>query len=131
MESTRGRKNEHKGIERDDVQFEINYKQLQTVHDDPDYQNFHPTNCKPFTLFKTVFTNNTGRSQSYSFKTERSTESLCLICKEQGYTIGEEVGLTLKTPCEILECNAGFKHEVSSNSSCMAACLNICFSGFR
>lgn len=40
------------------------------------------------------------------------TESICTVCREQGYNIGEEAELTLKTPCEILEFKAGFRHEM-------------------
>jgi hypothetical protein len=48
-----------------------------------------------------VYTNNTDREQAYSFKTERATESLCCVCREQGYTIGQEAEISLKTPCKM------------------------------
>lgn len=86
-------KNEFKGIDRDEVAFEVNMKNLLIEHSEPDYQNFHPTSAKPWTLFKAVFSNNTDRPQEYSFKTERSTESICSIYKEQGYTFGVEAQL--------------------------------------
>ncbi len=92
-------------------------KHLRIEHGEPDYCNLHPTSAKPYTLFKTQFTNNTNRAQEYSFKTERATESVCLVCKEQGYSVGEEAELTLKTPCEILEFKAGFKHEMHFNKA--------------
>ncbi|PAV71409.1 hypothetical protein WR25_03500 [Diploscapter pachys] len=75
-----------------------------------------PSGAKPYTLFKSVYTNSTNRPQEYSFKTERTTESLCSIVREQGYTIGAEAELTLKVPCEIGELKAGFKHEMHFNN---------------
>ncbi|CAJ0933091.1 unnamed protein product, partial [Mesorhabditis belari] len=105
-----------KGIEKDDVEFVVNRKNLVVVHEDPEYVNFLPSGAKPFTLFKSIFTNNTNRPQEYSFKTERTTESLCAVAREQGYTIGAEAELTLKTPCEIAELKAGFKHEMHFNN---------------
>uniref|UniRef100_A0A914V9C7 Vitellogenin n=1 Tax=Plectus sambesii TaxID=2011161 RepID=A0A914V9C7_9BILA len=90
-------------------------KRLRIVNEDPEYNHLQPTGAKPYTLFKSVYTNNTDRPQEYSFKTERTTESLCLVCKEQGYSIGQEAELSLKTPCEILEMKAGFKYEMNFN----------------
>ncbi|VDK60994.1 unnamed protein product [Anisakis simplex] len=72
--------------------------------------------ARPYTLFKSIYTNNTDRQQEYSFKTERTTESVCSITREQGYMIGTEAELTLKTPCEIAEMKAGFKHEMQFNN---------------
>lgn len=72
-------------------------------HDDPQYSHFNPASCRPYTLFKSVYTNNTDRPQEYSFKTERSTESLATVCREQGYMIGTEAELTLKTPCKFVK----------------------------
>ncbi|VDD95643.1 unnamed protein product [Enterobius vermicularis] len=93
-----------------------NRKKLIVRHDDPQYSHFNPASCRPYTLFKSVYTNNTDRPQEYSFKTERSTESLATVCREQGYMIGTEAELTLKTPCEIAELKAGFKHEMNFNN---------------
>lgn len=116
-EATKGRgKSENKGLERNDVIFDVNMKLLAIRHEDPEYCHLEPTSPKPYTLFKTILTNNTDRAQEYSFKTERSTESVCLICREQGFNIGEQAELTLKTPCEIMEFKAGFKHEMSVNN---------------
>lgn len=116
LESTKGRgRSENKGLEKGDVNFDVNLKLLAIRHEEPEYCHLEPTSPKPYTLFKTIFTNNTDRSQEYSFKTERSTESVCLICREQGFNIGEQAELTLKTPCEIMEFKAGFKHEMSVN----------------
>ncbi|KAK0399821.1 hypothetical protein QR680_003230 [Steinernema hermaphroditum] len=110
------RLDEFKNLERDDVEFIMNRKKLTVVHEEPEYSNLQTVASKPFTLFKSVFTNSTNRAQEYSFKTERSTESVCLIGREQGYCIGAEAELTLKTPCEIAELKAGFKHEMNFNN---------------
>lgn len=64
-------------------------------------------------LFKTFFSNNTDMDQEYSFKTERTTCSICEVQIEKGVTLGQELSINLKTPCEVFEANAGFKREVS------------------
>lgn len=71
------------------------------VHENPDYKNFQQTGARPSTIFKSVFTNNTSEAQSYSLKTERSSESICGVAREQGYTFGAETELSLKTPCNV------------------------------
>lgn len=53
---------------------------------------------RPSAIFKSVFTNNTSESQAYSLKTERTTESVCGIAREQGFSLGAEAELTIKTP---------------------------------
>uniref|UniRef100_A0A0N5AY11 ITIH3 n=1 Tax=Syphacia muris TaxID=451379 RepID=A0A0N5AY11_9BILA len=93
-----------------------NRKKLLIQHEEPKYSQLNASGCRPYTLFKSVYTNNTDRPQEYSFKTERTTESLATVCREQGYMIGSEAELTLKTPCEIAELKAGFKHEMSFNN---------------
>ncbi|VDP07933.1 unnamed protein product, partial [Soboliphyme baturini] len=97
---------------KNDVCFDISRKRLSVQHFPPEYSTWNRSPAKPYTLFKTEFTNTTDREQVYSFKTERSTESICSVTREQGFNIGEEAELTLKTPCEILEFKAGFKHEI-------------------
>ena len=37
-------------------------------------------------LFVTTFSNKTDRPQTYSFKTERTTRSSCMVEVEQGFT---------------------------------------------
>ncbi|CAG9540457.1 unnamed protein product [Cercopithifilaria johnstoni] len=64
-------------------------------------------------LFKSTFTNNTEREQEYTFKTERCTRSTATISIEKGVCRGMEMELKLKTPCEIVEANAGFHNEIS------------------
>ncbi|KHJ97530.1 hypothetical protein OESDEN_02487 [Oesophagostomum dentatum] len=78
-----------------------NRKNLSWINEDPQYTDLTPVGAKPYTLFKSIYTNNTNRPQEYSFKTERTTESLCSISREQGYTTGAEAELTLKTPCSV------------------------------
>jgi len=64
-------------------------------------------------LFKTTFTNTTDREQEYSFKTERVTRSAATVIVEKGICRGVDMSLKLKTPCEVVEANAGFKTELS------------------
>ena len=40
-----------------------------------------------------------------------------MVCRESGYSIGEEAEISMKTPCEILEVKAGFKHEYTFNKA--------------
>jgi len=115
LETVRKGRSEFKGLDRSDVHFEINLKRLIVQHEEPQYVNLTATSPKPYTLLKSSFTNNTARPQEYSFKAERMTESVCTLCREQGYSLGEEAELTLKTPCEILEFKAGFRHEMHVN----------------
>uniref|UniRef100_A0A0R3RV51 Uncharacterized protein n=1 Tax=Elaeophora elaphi TaxID=1147741 RepID=A0A0R3RV51_9BILA len=76
-----------------------NRRKLVVRHEEPQYSQLNCQGARPFTLFKSIYTNNTDRPQEYSFKTERTTESLCSVIREQGYVIGGETELTLKTPC--------------------------------
>ena len=64
-------------------------------------------------LFKTTFRNNTDHEQEYSFKTERRTQSSCEVEIEKGVSYGEELGISLKLPSEVLEIGAGFHRAVS------------------
>ncbi|VDK22020.1 unnamed protein product [Anisakis simplex] len=64
-------------------------------------------------LFKSTFTNTTEREQEYSFKTERVTRSAVTVSVEKGVCRGIDMELKLKTPCEVVEANAGFHNEVS------------------
>ena len=86
------------------------------THEEPSYSNIQQTGIRPNTVFKSVFTNSTAQPQSYSLKTERTSESICGVVREQGFMFGAEAELTLKTPCEIAELKTGFKHEVHFNS---------------
>jgi len=106
----------YKHLEREEVEFVINRKKLALVHLDPAYHNIQLTGTRPNTIFKSVFTNNTSQPQSYSLKTERTSESICGVVREQGFQLGMEAELTLKTPCEIAELKTGFKHEIHFNT---------------
>lgn len=64
-------------------------------------------------LFETKFTNSTGKDQQYTMRTEKTTKSSMSTAVEKGLTRGFELGLTLKTPCEVVEVNAGYKREVT------------------
>lgn len=105
-----------KSLDRADVEFVVNRKKLVIVHNDPDYGGMQLTGTRPNTIFKSVFTNNTTQTQAYSLKTERTSESICGVVREQGWMFGAEAELTLKTPCEIAELKTGFKHEVHFNN---------------
>ncbi len=64
-------------------------------------------------LFHTKFTNNTKDVQEYTLRTEKTTRSTCSTSVENGFTKGVDMSINLKTPCEILEVNAGYHKEVS------------------
>ncbi|TKR65119.1 hypothetical protein L596_025573 [Steinernema carpocapsae] len=64
-------------------------------------------------LFRTTFTNTTDREQEYSFKTERTTRSAATAIVEKGVCRGVDMEVKLKTPCEVLEANAGFHGEIN------------------
>lgn len=70
------------------------------AHDEPQYSNVQLSGSRPSAIFKSVFTNNTGEAQAYSLKTERTTESVCGVAREQGFSFGAEAELTIKTPCK-------------------------------
>jgi len=103
-----------KDLKLEDLNMEINWKKIKFTHSDPDYiDKVKPENPQSQVLFKTCFTNNTDNVQEYCFKTERSTKSTCEVSVERGLTIGEELSLNIKTPCEILEIGGGFSRELS------------------
>jgi len=108
---------EKKILSQDRLGIKVDWKRVQFVHSEPRYVPEPPkvgagkptNNC----LFHTTYTNKTDDTQTYNFKAERTTRSTCSVDLEQCYTEGYEVGITLKTPCEILEANAGFHRELS------------------
>jgi hypothetical protein len=55
----------------------------------------------------------TDRQQEYTMRTEKTTKSAMMTEIESGYTRGVEMSVTLKTPGELLEANAGYKREYS------------------
>uniref|UniRef100_A0A914IC02 Uncharacterized protein n=1 Tax=Globodera rostochiensis TaxID=31243 RepID=A0A914IC02_GLORO len=104
-----------RSLDRADVEFDFNRRKLILSHAQPDYSNIQMTGTRPNTIFKSVFTNNTSQVQAYSLKTERSSESICGVSREQGFMFGAEAELSLKTPCEVAELKTNFKHEVHFN----------------
>lgn len=101
-------------IHKDNLTFTINWNRVKVIHGDPDYdEKLHQSRPKSQLLFRTYFTNETDQEQEYSFMTERMTTSTCEVQLERAVTRGGNVGLTLKTPLEILEVNAGFHREVN------------------
>ena len=65
------------------------------------------------TLFKTKFTNSTDEPQEYTMKTEKTTHSSCTTEIENSWSKSFEMGISLKTPGEIMEANAGYSREIS------------------
>ncbi|KJH49370.1 hypothetical protein DICVIV_04510 [Dictyocaulus viviparus] len=101
-------------------EFNINWTKLYQESSEPEYayQGAKGNVIAPKeekVLFKTTFTNTTQREQEYSFKTERCTRSTSTVIIEKGVCRGMEVALKLKTPCEVVEANAGFHQEVVLN----------------
>ncbi|XGW27347.1 hypothetical protein V3C99_007723, partial [Haemonchus contortus] len=102
------------------LSFNINWTKLYQESMEPEYEihgaKGNVTGPKEEkVLFKTTFTNTTQREQEYSFKTERCTRSSSTVIIEKGVCRGMEVALKLKTPCEVVEANAGFHQEVQLN----------------
>ena len=52
-------------------------------------------------LFQTRFKNNTKADQSYTMRTEKKTRTSMSTSVEHGFTKGIEMGVSLKTPCEV------------------------------
>jgi len=108
-------------IPKEFLHMSINWKHVKFDCEHPDYQMVpllgndisKKQQAQPHVLFKTVFVNKTNQDQEYSFQTHRATRSSATVIVEKGFTVGMEFNLRLKTPCEIVEANAGFKHEIS------------------
>lgn len=102
-------------IPKEHLQFTISWKRVKFVHKEPEYPETPKSSSIPKAqiLFRTIFCNNTDQDQEYTFKTERSTCSICEINLDRCLTLGQEVSLSLKTPCEVFEANAGFKRELT------------------
>ena len=69
------------------------------------------------TLFNTKFTNNTDEEQEYTIHSEKTTRSEWTTEIENSWSRSFEMGISLKTPGEILEANAGFSREVSLSNT--------------
>uniref|UniRef100_A0A0N5AAW7 Immunoglobulin E-set n=1 Tax=Syphacia muris TaxID=451379 RepID=A0A0N5AAW7_9BILA len=106
-------------IHKKHLQFNINWSHLLNECLDPTYTyGGVSTNAvnqakEEQCLFKSTFSNTTDREQEYSFKTERSTRSSATVIVEKGLCRGVDMSLKLKTPCEVVEANAGFHNEIS------------------
>ncbi|KAM3728728.1 Dual-specificity RNA methyltransferase RlmN [Dirofilaria immitis] len=106
-------------INKKHLEYDINWSHLFTEYLEPRYtvsgiDTRHVRQSKSEqVLFKSTFTNNTERPQEYTFKAERCTRSTATISIEKGVCRGMEMELKLKTPCEIIEANAGFHNELS------------------
>lgn len=68
-------------------------------------------------LFQTKFTNDTEYDQEYTMHTSKTTCSICETAIEHSYTKGIDMSVTLKTPCEIFEMNAGYHREMTLTNS--------------
>jgi len=106
------------------IRQEVDWRRVQFTHDDAVYEPEPPSpgvadrpNTSQNVLFQTTFANRTDREQTYTFRAERTTRSTCSVTVEQACTTGVEVGVTLTTPLEILQANAGFRREMSLTNS--------------
>ena len=105
-------------IPKDSLIYSVDWKNVKFKHHTPEYTDAEkPPAPKAQVLFKTFFSNDTDQEQEYSFKTERVTRSCCEVFIEKGVTIGQEMSINLKTPCEVFEANAGFHREVTLTNS--------------
>ena len=105
---------EQSRIPKEALGYNINWKKVHFVHGEPEFFDAEkPPKPKAHVLFRTFFTNRTSQDQEYSFRTSRVTSSTCDVVMEQCYTIGYEMNISLKTPCEVFEANAGFHRELS------------------
>ena len=114
---TSGERKLKKLLEKEYISMEIDWKRVKFEHGPPEYKPA-PRKAGSGTpinnvLFETTFVNKTKKTQNYSFRTERVTKSSCEVQIEEGYTQGYEMSVTLKTPCEIFEANAGYSREMN------------------
>jgi len=114
---------EQRLLEQDFIHHEVDWRRVQFIHDDAIYEPEPPSpgaagqSSTPNVLFQTTFANRTDREQTYTFRAERTTRSTCSVTVEQACTTGVEIGVTLTTPCQILEANAGFRREMTLANS--------------
>ena len=96
------------------LMFTVNWKRVRFVHHEPQFVDKKKSpEPKSQILFKTHFSNCTDYDQEYSFKTERTTSSVCEIQDQRAVTVGYELNLNFKTPCDVFAAQAGFKRELS------------------
>jgi hypothetical protein len=104
---------DHARIPKEHLAFNVDWKRVRFVHHEPEYIDKRKSATpKSQILYRTHFTNNTDLDQEYSFRAERTTSSVCEVHVERAVTVGCEMNLSLKTPCDVFEANAGFKREV-------------------
>lgn len=105
-------------IPKEHLVFNVDWRRVRFVHHEPQFvDQIKPPTPKSQVLFRTHFTNSTELSQEYTFRTERTTSSTCEVYVDRAVTVGCEMNLSLKTPCEVFEANAGFKREVTVSKS--------------
>ncbi len=110
-------KKEQRRFDQGKIVLETDWKRVRFFHEDPKYEPEvpKPGSGKPLmnTLYQTAFTNKTDKDQTYNFNAQRSTRSECTVEIEESFTQGVEMSVTMSTPCEIMEANAGFSRELS------------------
>ncbi|XP_064627441.1 uncharacterized protein LOC135487562 isoform X2 [Lineus longissimus] len=96
----------------DDVTFDPEEASLPKLPKDIAQKNSdtEPT-CR--VLHTSTFTNNTCTEQLYSYKTSRRTHSTCQKSYSEGYKLGQDIGVKLKVPGNVLELNSSIRHELS------------------
>ncbi|ESO10881.1 hypothetical protein HELRODRAFT_109192 [Helobdella robusta] len=119
---------EQNRIPREALMFNINWKGVKFIHKEIEFPEppKKPVVPKTQCLFRTKFFNQTNQDQEYTFRTERTTSSTCEVSFDRCLTIGAELTLSLKTPMEIFEANAGFKRELAvtnAQGQCIEQCL--------
>lgn len=107
-------------INRKYLDYNINWRHLTVETRPPTYTidgvgdiDEHEAAKHHVVLFRTIFTNTTDHEQEYRFKTERTTRSSVTVIVEKGVCRGVEMSMKLKTPCKVIEANAGFSTELS------------------
>jgi hypothetical protein len=104
-------------LSEEELDFRVDWRRVHFKHGDPEFKDaVIPETPGSQVLFQTEFTNRTDQEQEYAFKAERTTRSTCEVVIEKGVTTGHELAVSIKTPCEVFEANAGFHREISCNN---------------
>ena len=104
-------------LNEEELTFHVDWRRVNFKHSDPEFIDpVIPETPGSQVLFQTEFSNRTAQEQEYAFKAERTTQSTAEVVIEKGVTLGTELAVSLKTPCEVFEANAGFHREVSCNN---------------
>ncbi|KAF7260224.1 LIN 24 Twenty four Like family member [Paragonimus skrjabini miyazakii] len=109
---------EQKKYDLNDLDLRLIWDDVVVTHEPAEYydEQIHRL-PKAQVLFSTTFRNNTDSDQEYSFRTERCTRSIAEMEIQRGVVISKEMSLKLTLPNNILEANAGFRHELSLGSA--------------